>query len=670
MYRLNEQQAEAVKYIDTPLLVLAGAGSGKTMVITNKIAYLIQYYSISAHNIVAVTFTNKAAQEMKNRVGKLVQGKASQGLTVATFHNLGLNIIRKEYKTLGYKSGFSIFNAQDVRSLIKDLIQQEVSSNEENIDIIQHTISNWKHDLIFPENALEEAKQPHEQLAARVYEHYNLTLKACNSIDLDDLILQPIALFRENPAVLERWQKKIHYVLVDEYQDTNGAQYELIRKLVGIPGKLTVVGDDDQSIYAWRGARPENFVLLNKDYPSLRIIKLEQNYRSTGRILKIANTLIANNSHIFNKTLWSKLGMGDIIRVIRCRNDETECDRIATEILTHKLRNNTYWKDYAVLYRVNCQSRLLEIKLQRYQIPYHINKETALFASAEVKDIMAYLRLMVNQENNNAFLRIINIPRRKIGPATLKKLCDYANMHNLSLYSACQAIGLQEALTSKYVAKLRQFTDWMDSVSYRCQNAKDPIAIIREMIKDIDYKNWLMQTTTTPAMVEKRMNNVNFLIDSLQQILDRVEEEDECTTVENAITGLILCEMNNQEEEDNDKVHLLTLHTSKGLEYLHIFIMGMEEELLPHRISLKDSHIEEERRLTYVGMTRAKKTLTMTIAEQRNQYGKIVNTTPSRFLDELPQQDLHYLDYRKFSKEQNSVIGNTTLTMLRKQLNK
>ena len=669
MHRLNNRQAEAVKYIDTPLLVLAGAGSGKTSVITTKIAYLIKDCGISARNIIAVTFTNKAAREMKERVGKLVKGKASHGLTVSTFHNLGLNLIRREYKTLGYKPGFSIFDAQDAHALIGELMQREMGSEEETIDMVQHTISNWKNDLILPEQAMMNARQPHEQLAARVYEHYNRTLKAYNAVDFDDLILQPVMLFREHPEVLERWQKKTHYVLVDEYQDTNGAQYELISKLVGMRGKLTVVGDDDQSIYAWRGARPENLALLNEDYPSLKVIKLEQNYRSTSRILKAANTLIANNPHVFDKTLWSELGMGDMIRVVKCRNDEMECERIATEILTRKLKGDTSWKDYAILYRGNFQSRLLEMKFQHHQIPYHINGGTSFFARAEVKDIMAYLRLLVNQDDDNAFLRIVNVPRREIGPTTLEKLGNFASANEMSLYQASQDAALSEVLSGKYLEKLQKFTSWMDHVSRQCQTSEDPIQAIREMIEDCDYENWLFQTTATPAGAEKRMGNVWFLVDSLQQSLERGDED---STVEDAIARLILRDMmeRQEEEEDNDKVQMLTLHASKGLEYPHVYMMGMEEDLLPHRTSIEEDNIEEERRLTYVGITRARKSLTMTLAGQRKQYGEVIDTTPSRFLDELPQEDLEYSGFdQKSSKEQNQMTGNAALAMLRNRLN-
>nr|WP_286196562.1 DNA helicase Rep [Thalassotalea sp. G20_0] len=654
--RLNDRQAEAVKYIDTPLLVLAGAGSGKTSVITTKIAYLIQQCGISAKNIVAVTFTNKAAREMKERVGKLVKGKASFGLTVSTFHNLGLNIIRREYQILGYKPGFSIFDQQDARSLITDLMQRDTSADDNGVDQIQHCISNWKNDLISPAQALQMARQPWEQTAAIVYEHYNRMLKAYNSVDFDDLIMKPVELFRHYPEVQQRWQDKVHYMLVDEYQDTNGAQYELVRRLVGDRRKLTVVGDDDQSIYAWRGAKPENLAQLKEDYPSLKVIKLEQNYRSTSRILKAANTLIANNPHVFEKTLWSEMGVGDEIRVIKCRNDEMECERIATEIIAHKLRHDNSYKDYAVLYRGNFQSRLLELKLQHHGIPYHINGGTSFFARAEVKDIMAYLRLLINQDDDNAFLRVVNTPKREIGPSTLEKLGNYANKHRISMYKACEEAALAEDLAPQYVDRLRRFTGWMDDVSRRLQTSEDPMQVVREMIADSDYENWLMQHSSTPAQAEKRMANVWFLVDALQQTLERGDED---RTVADAIARLILRDMleRNEEEEDADRVQLLTLHASKGLEYPHVFMMGMEEELLPHRTSIEEDNIEEERRLTYVGITRARKSLTMTLAGQRKQFGEIIDTLPSRFLDELPQEDLVYTGFDESSRQETKKMA-------------
>ena len=422
MTQLNARQREAVLYIDGPCLVLAGAGSGKTSVITRKIAYLIQQCDLPARHIAALTFTNKAAREMKERVTGLVKGAAAKGLTVSTFHNLGLNIIRREYKTLGFKPGFSIFDAEDARSLLKELMLRDGDLDSDHLDLVQHQISNWKNDLTSPEHALSHAQSPGEQAIALIYQRYNQALRAYNAVDFDDLILIPVHLFQQHADVLARWQRKIRYLLVDEYQDTNSSQYLLVKLLVGDRCALTVVGDDDQSIYAWRGARPENMSLLKQDFPSLKVIKLEQNYRSTSRILRVANHLIANNPHEFDKALWSEMGLGDPIRVVRCPNEDGEAERIATEILTQRLRQQNKFRDYAILYRGNHQARLLELKLQHHQIPYKISGGSSFFAKTEIKDVMAYLRLIINPDDDNAFLRIINTPRRQIGTNTLEAL--------------------------------------------------------------------------------------------------------------------------------------------------------------------------------------------------------------------------------------------------------
>src|SRR5690606_466777 len=406
--KLNSRQGEAVNYIDGPCLVLAGAGSGKTSVITRKIAYLIQQCELPARHIAALTFTNKAAREMKERVSSLVKGTAARGLTVSTFHNLGLNIIRREARILGYKPGFSIFDAEDARALLKELMLKDGEMDKDHLDLVQHQISTWKNDLTTFEQAEAAAVSPAEKTIARVYQRYNQALRAYNAVDFDDLILIPVHLFQANPDVLTRWQRKIRYLLVDEYQDTNSSQYLLVKQLVGSSGALTVVGDDDQSIYAWRGARPENMSLLKQDFPQLRVIKLEQNYRSTSRILRVANHLIAHNPHEFDKALWSEMGLGDPIRILRCPNEEAEAERVAAEILTDRIRHQRKFRDYAILYRGNHQARLFEIKLQQHQIPYRISGGSSFFAKTEIKDVMAYLRLIVNPDDDNAFLRVIN----------------------------------------------------------------------------------------------------------------------------------------------------------------------------------------------------------------------------------------------------------------------
>ncbi|MDM3872186.1 DNA helicase Rep [Porticoccus sp. W117] len=664
MNQLNPQQHKAVHYIDGPLLVLAGAGSGKTSVITRKIAYLIEQCNYSARHIAAVTFTNKAAREMKERVGKLVQGKASHGLTVSTFHNLGLNIIRREIRTLGFKNGFSILDQEDTKALLKDLMLRESQLDGDHVDLVQHQISDWKNNLLCPQMAMSKAQSSGEQTLAMLYQRYTQALRAYNSVDFDDLILIPAQLFRDHPDILQKWQRQIRYLLVDEYQDTNMAQYELVQQLVGDRGGLTVVGDDDQSIYAWRGARPENLVKLGEDYPTLKLIKLEQNYRSTARILKAANCLIANNPHVYEKTLWSELGFGEPMRLIRCGNEETECERVANEILSQRIHRKCHFKDFAVLYRGNFQSRILELKLQAAGIPYHLSGGTSFFARTEIKDIMAYLRLLVNPDDDNAFLRIINTPRRQIGASTLEKLGEYANERHISMHDAIDELGLKERLPAQSLERLQRFKHWLDSVQ-RNAESNDPVAAVKEMIDDIDYEGWLHHNTSNAKVAENRYKNVLFLVEQLANAVER--EEESANPLESAISKLILRDMlDRQEEEDaDDKVQLMTMHASKGLEFPHVFVIGMEEDLLPHRTSIDEDNIEEERRLAYVAITRARQTLTMTLAGKRKQYGEIIETTPSRFLDELPQADIEREGFGDNDPDRNREKGKKSLDDLK-----
>jgi len=425
--RFNPRQREAITHVGSPLLVLAGAGSGKTSVITHKIAWLIQEAGIPARHITAVTFTNKASREMRERIGKVAPKDQIRGLTVSTFHTFGLNLLRREAALAGLKSGFSILDAEDAKSVLVDLLKRESIEDREAISSVQNTISNWKNDGLSPEKAQTQASDPQSVLAASAYVEYDRYLKACNAVDFDDLILRPVELFRSKPDLLSKWQAKIRYLLVDEYQDTNGIQYELVKLLTQISGALTIVGDDDQSIYAWRGARPENLNELSVDFPTLKVIKLEQNYRSTRIILETANALIANNPHIFEKTLWSDKGFGDRIEILPAKTDEDEAERIASMILERRLNQKKQFSDFAVLYRSNHQARILEFKLQHFKIPYKLSGGTSFFARSEIRDLMSYLRLLINPDDDNALLRIINVPRRRIGPTTLEVLGRYAN---------------------------------------------------------------------------------------------------------------------------------------------------------------------------------------------------------------------------------------------------
>lgn len=664
MTRLNPPQLRAVRYVDGPCLVLAGAGSGKTSVITHKIAYLIEGCGIPAHNIAAVTFTNKAAREMKERVGKLIKGKAARGLIVSTFHNLGLRIIRSEYKRLGLKSTFSIFDSEDARAVLKEIMLRHDDVNSDHLDLVQHQISQWKNDMVSPEQAIALAQSPAEAAITRVYEAYHQALQAYNAVDFDDLIGLPVKLFETEPDVLTRWRQRIRYLLVDEYQDTNNSQYHLVKLLIGDRHCLTVVGDDDQSIYAWRGANPQNLAQLQVDFPTLTIIKLEQNYRSTSRLLKAANHLIAFNPHVFDKTLWSELGMGEPIRVIRCANEDAECERVATEILHQRLGRGMKFRDFAVLYRGNHQSKLLELKLQQHQIPYNISGGTSFFARGEIKDIMAYLRLVVNPDDDNAFLRIVNTPRRQIGATTLQTLGHYANHREISLYAASSELGLQQQLPAQALQRLEQFVQTIERTRQACEE-HDPVQILRELVDDIGYEAWLHQNASSAKVAEKRMENVHFLLNSIKAMLERDEEE---VDLQGAIAKLVLQDLlDRQEEEDlSDRVQLMTLHAAKGLEFPHVFILGLEENILPHANSVAEGNVEEERRLAYVGITRAQKTLTLTLAGKRKQFGEVIESTPSRFLDELPQEDIVREGFvGESSPELNQERGSETLANLR-----
>jgi len=666
MNKLNPQQLEAVKTIDHPLLVLAGAGSGKTRVITEKIAYLVQQGTAARH-IAALTFTNKAAREMKGRVSKLLNDKQSKGLRVSTFHSLGLDILRKEHKALGYKAGLTLFDEQDKLTLLRNLITH--GSNDWDIDAVDFynkQIGDWKNAFITPEHAISTATDE-THLIALLYTDFNRNLKAYNAIDFDDLILLPVLLFQQNPAVLEKWQNKIRYLLVDEYQDTNITQYELVRLLAGNLGRFTVVGDDDQSIYAWRGAQPENLAQLEKDYSRLQVIKLEQNYRSAGRILKVANHLIANNPHAFEKKLWSNLGFGDPLKVISHKDDRSEAAQIVSEIIHHKFRHGGNYSDYAILYRGNHQSRLFEGCLRENNVPYFISGSTSFFAFSEIKDILAYLRLFVNQDDDAAFLRIINTPRREIGPSTLEKLGAYANERHISLFSACYELGLTQSLPEKSIHRLKKFADWVQDTAEKIEQG-DTFKVIEQFIQQINYEAWLHENSKTQAAAERKIKNVSDLIEWLKRIADK--EKDTEKSLAEIIAKILLMDImeRNQEEEAGDQVSLMTLHASKGLEFPHVFLIGVEENILPHQASIENDNIEEERRLTYVGITRAQKSCTLSYCTHRKRYGEVTECEPSRFLNELPEEDLEWSNKKQLEPEVIKQRGKANLANLKSML--
>lgn len=670
--KLNPRQDEAVKYVSGPCLVLAGAGSGKTRVITNKIAYLVQQCGYKARNIAAVTFTNKAAREMKERVGQTLGKAEARGLMVSTFHTQGLNIIRREYKALGLKPGFSLFDDQDQVALLKELTEKQLDGDKDLLRQLLSTISNWKNDMLSPAQAVASAQGEQQQLFAHCFELYQNQMRAYNALDFDDLILMPVLLLRNNEEVRQRWQNRIRYLLVDEYQDTNTSQYELVKLLVGERGRLTVVGDDDQSIYSWRGAKPQNLVLLGQDYPQLRLIKLEQNYRSTSRILRAANILIANNPHVYEKALFSELQEGEKLKVLHAKNEEHEAERVTGELIAHKFLNRTEYRDYAILYRGNYQSRLIEKSLMQNRVPYKLSGGTSFFARAEIKDIMAYLKVLVNPDDDNAFLRIVNTPKREIGPATLEKLGHYANMRGKSLFEASFELGLEQHLSGRGLDNLRRFTQWLVTIGDNASRG-DTVEAVRALVRDIHYEDWLYETSSSAKAAEMRMKNVSDLYAWIVADLEGDNYDQEEKTLKEVVQRLTLRDMmeRGEEDEDSDAVQLMTLHASKGLEFPYVYLIGAEEGILPHQTSIDEDNIEEERRLMYVGITRAQRELTFTLCKERHQYGELIKPTQSRFLDELPYEDVEWEVKKKaVSQEERMAKGQAHIANIRAMFKK
>ncbi len=664
--RLNPPQQQAVEHIGSPLLVLAGAGSGKTRVIITKVAWLIRKADIKAKNIAAITFTNKAAREMKERMRELLSKEESKGLTVSTFHTLGLNIIRREHKTLGYKSGFTILDAQDTNTIIKELTLKEIDTDaDDNDEDHRWAISRWKNDFISPQKAYEIASTPQELLAAKVYERYQRQLKAYNALDFDDLIVLPVQLFNEHPEILQKWQQKLRYLLVDEYQDTNTCQYHLVKQLVGIRSGLTVVGDDDQSIYAWRGARPENISQLQSDYPSLKVIKLEQNYRSTSRILESANHLIANNPHLYDKKLWSALGEGERINILPCRTAEHEVEKVVGEIMKYVFRDRAQYKDFAILYRSNHQSRLFERALRENDISYKISGGTSFFERSEVKDTLAYLRLISNTADDAAFLRVVNTPKREIGASTLEKLGEYANKRDVSLFTASTELGFAQQISSRAKARLERFTYWINEMML-ANRELEPHAIVNKFIAETDYAEWLQHTSNSPKMAERRMENVFEIVDWVKRLYNDGEGKETLSEIVSHMALLDILERNKSDDEEQNDVSLMTLHTAKGLEFPYVFMVGVEEDILPHANSIDDdSGLEEERRLTYVGITRAKKQLTITFAKTRQRYGESITCDPSRFLEELPEEHIEWANRKVKTHEEMQQTAQSYISNLK-----
>lgn len=669
--QLNPAQNDAVHYVSGPCLVLAGAGSGKTRVIINKIAYLVEKCGYKPRQIAAVTFTNKAAREMKERVAQSMGRKEARGLWISTFHTLGLEIIKREHKVLGLKPGFSLFDDQDTLALLKELTQDELAEDKDLLKALAGAISNWKGGLIIPEQAHKIAKDEQQHLFASLYQRYAQHMKAYNALDFDDLILLPTLLLRHHEEVRTRWQTKIQYLLVDEYQDTNTSQYEMVKLLVGERARFTVVGDDDQSIYSWRGAKPQNLVLLGKDFPKLKLIKLEQNYRSSQRILRAANILIANNPHVYDKALFSELAYGEPLRVLFAANEEQEAERVVAEIVRHKFVGRTKFGDYAILYRGNHQSRLLERALMTNRIPYKLSGGTSFFARAEIKDIMGYLRLVVNPDDDNAFLRIVNLPKRGIGPSTLERLGNFANEKHISMFAAIFEPELNHYLPPAAMSSLYQFGRFIVETGDHAQRGEG-VEAVKQLIRKINYEDFLYETSTSAKAAEMRMKNISELYRWVTEMLAG-DELDEPMTLPEVVNRLTLRDMmeRNSEDEGGDQVQLMTLHASKGLEFPYVFMVGVEERILPHQTSIDEDNVDEERRLAYVGITRAQRELWFTLCRERRQFGETMRCEPSRFLLELPQDDVVWENRKPQQTEQERIqTGRSHISNLRDMFKK
>lgn len=639
MASLNPEQHDAVHHLDGPLLVLAGAGSGKTGVITRKVAHLLAQPLRSHTEVMAVTFTNKAAREMRDRIHGLLRVRPARPPWISTFHSLGLRFLQQDGRAAGLKPGFSIFDSGDGRGLLRELTRQEMEIGETDLQRLQQRVSSLKSELISPAAALSSAEDEEALRTARLYGDYERHLRAYNAVDFDDLIVLPVRLLGEDPDLRERWQNRVAHLLVDEYQDTNAAQYRMLRYLVGPMARFTVVGDDDQSIYAWRGAQPENLQRLQEDFPHLRVIKLEQNYRSTGYILKAANTLIAQNAHLFEKRLWSRLGQGERLRIVACEDGDDEVRRVVSDLMQHRMTHRARYADYAILYRSNHQARPFERALREHQVPYRITGGSSFFDAAEVRDLLAYLRLLQNPDDDAAFLRIVNVPRREIGASTLEKLAGYAQRRQISLLMAAGEMGLRQCVPERAAEHLYTFAEWMLRMQ-RTAHEEDAPTCLKRLLEGIDYMNWLAESDKNRRAVEKRQKNVRELVDWFTRLQARWADE---ATLERLLAHISLVGMlDRQEEADADEVQLLTLHSAKGLEFDHVYLVGVEEDLLPHRNSLDAGTLEEERRLAYVGITRARRRLTLTYAARRRVGGEDVDREPSRFLSELPAEVLEW----------------------------
>ena len=647
---LNAAQLEAVHHLSGPCLVLAGAGSGKTRVITHKIARLLQA-GYAPGQIAAITFTNKAAQEMRERAKALVGPRAAKHLVISTFHSLGVRILRSEYEKLGLKQQFSILDSDDVLGILKEA---GASTDNALARRWQWTISAWKSEGKHSGTALPADAD--EQVAQRVMQRYEERLAAYQAVDFDDLISLPQKLLRDDAEVRARWQDRLRYILVDEYQDTNGVQYEMLKSLAGEHALFTAVGDDDQSIYGWRGATILNLKRLPQDYPRLKVIALEQNYRSTGNILRAANMVIGNNPKLFEKKLWSAFGDGEPVRVIECDNEEHEAERVVTRFRALQAAGAVEPKDFAVLYRANHQARVFEKALRKAGIAYKVSGGQSFFDRAEIKDLCAWLRLIVNNDDDPAFLRAVTTPKRGIGHQTLASLGEFSAKWRTSLYEALFAESLGSVLSGRALGSLHEFGRYVNDFEYRARQttgAEDAKALLTGWLKDLDYEKHLHDGEDSEKLAAARWSNVLDFVDWIAKRCGgeiesdggtsfaegRVESERK-SVLEVAQTISVIISLA-ERGDDQNVVTLSTLHAAKGLEWPHVVLAGVNEGLLPfvsggsEGDGMTPERLEEERRLMYVGITRARSTLGVSVLRRRKRGREFIAGVASRFVAEM-----------------------------------
>ncbi|MDO5057624.1 MAG: 3'-5' exonuclease [Lautropia sp.] len=638
---LNPAQAEAVRHLQGPSLVIAGAGSGKTRVITAKLGHLIDA-GFTGRAIAAITFTNKAAAEMAERFAQQRKLPAADRPTISTFHSLGMRMLRTSGRGVGLKSSFSIFDADDCAGLLAQLLQ---TTDRKLVRLGAAKISLWKNAMIEPEAALKAARGESELRLARAYLEYQATLEGYQAVDFDDLIRLPLKLLQTDDEARRYWHERLRYFLVDEYQDTNAAQYALLKALVGDRSGLTAVGDDDQSIYGWRGATLDNLKRLGQDFPGLTVIKLEQNYRSTRTILHAANTLIQKNPKLYAKTLWSALGEGDPLKVLGCDDDEDEAETVVKRIQAARFERRLSWSDFAILYRGNHQARIIEQMLRKERIPYQISGGQSFFDRAEIKDLCAYLRLLANDDDDPAFIRAATTPRRGIGPQTLKLLGEYAGERDISLFQAMFETGVESRLPERQLHPLRAFGDFINRLRWRAER-EAASTVLDALITAIDYQNHLADQGDERSATTRWQYVCEF-----RDWIGKRGDEDGKTLIEMSQYISLVTRLEGR-DDDGDAVRLSTVHASKGLEYPHVFLIGVEEGLMPHagreedglddvngmpvdREQIDAERLEEERRLMYVAITRARRSLTLSWCKQRKRARLMVDCQPSRFITEM-----------------------------------